>query len=537
MNLYVTVREGDRAVLDYAPCGALVSGQLDRLIETGKFSPADGLERWRHLDAYVCQTTFEISVSDTGTMSVEDLKNRCLDEARRTGAARPETPPASPAAGTSGFTVISWETCGWITDVWLSDPVTDERISEHLAVNQTELADGDLIVLSIRHKPDGLYLILPSPNPDTLLRWLQLAENSAAAEAGPRLWGVLLYTDADVELATYVRTYFDDLNVLSGPATRIFVVERRTNWPTAKKYWRHHLEPELYRMMSAMHWLHWTPYDPQGAYEIADLLGIDPKLLPCLVFFHSPQRSLHKGEKIVFHIEHTSTAYFRSLFGGINSVLRPVSASDQSPQAREYPRRPELYGGPTSSFYEYGAAPTEARRYAEAPRALQNLLNHRQTSDAAAFAAVRAAEQTIKAGLQQIVASASANNNIVIVSGSTEAEVSENFHFHGENTTFINRPQDTIIQDFQNTHSMNPGIDDLTRLLQLVLSSRDLTDQDREELAQNIRGLARLDTSHHPDFPGAKTHLERLRSLLVTCADIAQPALEIIASLMRLFGA
>jgi hypothetical protein len=567
VRLYVDVREGDWSVVDHSPYGASISRRLDKLINAGEFAAGDDLGRWHHFDARVRQETFEISIPDTSAMTVGDLKNRCLAEARRTRAALPEFVPVSPG---SRFGYLRY---GHITDIWLSDSATDGRISDHLAVNQTELADGDLVVLSIKHATTTGYMLGAPANPAELLRWLQLAENSTAPAAGPRLWGVLLYTDADVELATYVRTYFDDLNILSGPATRIFVVERRTNWSTAKKYWRRHMEPELYRVMSVMRWLQWTPYDPQGAYEIAALLGVDPELLPCLVFFHSSQGPLYEGEKIVFRIEQTSTSYFRSLFGGVNSALRLISDSDQSPQARTRRQNLERHG-PTSEYYDH-AAPYQTERYAQAPEAMKNLLgpglmadaeedfydvraakediarNYAQIpeamqglygprmADAEAFAAVRAAEEAIKGRLRQIVPSASIanSNNIVIISGSAGAEVSENFHFHGQNTTFINRPQDTIIQDFQNTYPTTLGLDELTRLLQLVLSSRDFTTSDREEAAETIRDVARLGASRHQDLPTARTRLERLRSLLTTCADVAQPALQIVASLLKLFEA
>jgi hypothetical protein len=422
-----------------------------------------------------------------------------------------------------------------ITDFWLSDAVTGERFPEDLRVSQTELSDGDLLILSIRYKPDGLYCLIHTPNPPMMLHWLRLAEIPAAPVVTPRLWGALLYTEADVELATYVRTHFDDLNALSGPATRIFVVERRTNWSTAKKYWRRHLEPELYRAMSTLRWLQWTPYDPHGAYEIADLLGVSAELLPCLVFFRSPEGPQHEGEKIVFRIEHTSIEYFRSLFGEINTVLRPFLASAQPSQNRSHGLFSRSYSSINIREFEHPEAEPGSHR---ATSAIQGLLGLHRTTDAAAFAAVRAAEDAIKAGLLRIVPSASVvrDDNIVIVSEGKGAEVTENIHIHSGNTTVINHPQDTVIQDFQNTQSKSIGIDDLARLLHLVVSSRDLTAPDRDEALESIRDLAQLDVSCRPALPDARTRLERLRSLLTTSADIAQPALEIIASLMRLFG-
>ncbi|RAG80542.1 hypothetical protein DN069_37600 [Streptacidiphilus pinicola] len=100
----------------------------------------------------------------------------------------------------------------------------------------------------------------------------------------------------------------------------------------------------------------------------------------------------------------------------------------------------------------------------------------------------------------------------------------------------MNRPQDTVVRDFQNTYATAVGAPELRRLLELVLSSRDLSDQDREEAADAIHALARLGATPHPDLPAARPRLERLRALLSAGADIAKPALAILASLTPLFS-
>ncbi|MFD8387382.1 hypothetical protein ACFV2X_54450 [Streptomyces sp. NPDC059679] len=276
---------------------------------------------------------FEVDVpdADLARMTVGELKTICLAEARRVGVVAPERIQEEEIQSTYADNIL---------DVWLSDPVLDERLDSRLPLSELNLTDGDLLVLSIEHPDSGCLQMLPPQNPAELLHWLQLAENTTVPKDRLRLWGVLLYTQADVELATYVRTHFDDLNVLSGPATRVFVVERRQGWSTARKYWRRHMEPELYRVMSAMRWLRWTPYDPQGAYEIASMLGLGPEQLPCLVFFHSRHGPLYEGDKLVFRIEHPSTAYFRALFGEIAAVLRTLPA-----RAQTLPEHARLLGG------------------------------------------------------------------------------------------------------------------------------------------------------------------------------------------------
>ncbi|PTH83272.1 hypothetical protein C9J60_38640 [Streptomyces sp. A244] len=102
----------------------------------------------------------------------------------------------------------------------------------------------------------------------------------------------------------------------------------------------------------------------------------------------------------------------------------------------------------------------------------------------------------------------------------------------------MNRPTSTVIRDFQNTYHAVVGADDLARLLQLVLNSSDLGDAQREEAAGCIHDLARASAAQTPDVPHMRTRMERLRELMTgTGADIAQPALAILASLAALFGA
>ncbi|MET9885295.1 hypothetical protein ABZZ20_19610 [Streptomyces sp. NPDC006430] len=484
MRLYVSVREGDWASVRYGTYSGNSAWLLEWRLERGDFTAGAGTDRWRDLDRRIHGETFVLSVPDADAINVRTLKVRCLTEARRLGIAAPEPTPAPESA--------AFHIQDRVMDVWLTDAATDERLGDHLPLGQTELTDGDLVVLSIEHPAKGSYALAAPSNADELLRWLPLAERATSPAGRPRLWGVLLYTDADVELATYVRTHFDDLNVLSGPATRVFAIERPAGRSAARKYWRRHLEPELYRVMGAVRWLRWTPYDAQGAYEVAAELGLGPEHLPCLVFFHALNGPVHEGEKIVFPIEHTSTAYFRSLFAGIGRVLESVEVEEGLPA---------------------------------------------RASDAAAFAAVRRAQDAIRAALRPTVpvqpGLAVHNSRVVVMSG---AGVSENFYFHGEKTTFVNRPQDTVIRDFQNTYSAAPGGDELTRLLQLVLTSREVPDPDREEAAVAIHALAREAAAEEPDAPAALTRIDRLRTLLSTGADIAQPALAILASLTAFFG-
>ncbi|MFF4255089.1 hypothetical protein ACFY1L_28165 [Streptomyces sp. NPDC001663] len=522
MRFTIDVREGDWTV-GYGPYGWGHWSALTERLRTGEFAAGanGGLQRWADLDRSMHERSFEFSAPVD--LLVADFTAHALTEARRLGLARPEpgTRATSDPLESRADTVLS---------VQLIDPVTGECLPERSRLDETGLADGDLLELRIEHPAEASYEMAPIPNTAELIRLLQLTENADAPDGGPRLWGILLYTDADAELAAYVRTHFDDLNALSGPSTRVFVIERRVDSRASKRYWREHLEPELYRALSVMRWLQWAPYEPQGAYKIASALGLGPELLPCLVFFHARYGPSQEGEKIVFRIEDTSTAYFRALFGGIQQALRVDSGV------------PDESGG---ADWDRLHAQWEYRDYqgSEPPRSpatvLRSLVSPARAADAAAFDRVRKAEDAIKAALvpargpeqQGIVIN---NSRVVVMSG---AKVSENFYFQGTNTTFINRPKDTVVRDFQNTYGSATGAADLTQLLELVLSSRDLNDTQREEAAGAVHDLARAAAQPEPDVPAVRGRIERLRALMTGAgADIAQSAMAILASLLGLFS-
>ncbi|MFI8436632.1 hypothetical protein ACIGJO_23360 [Streptomyces sp. NPDC079020] len=520
MRLLIDVVEGDWADF-YGRYGNRTAWRLERLEsfrpDTGTASSGgassgsveDASARWQALYDDTLGRAFEISVPPS--MTVADCLAHALGEARRRGVARRDAGP--PPDGRDPF-------ADRVLRTWLADPVTDERFDDGLTLERAGLGEDDLVVLCVERTAEGCYAMGPAMNPAVLLERLQLAMNGTAPDDGPRLWGVLLYTTADVELATYVRTHFEDLNALSGPNTRVFVVERQARWAEARKYWRAHLEPELYRVLSSMRWLHWQPYDPQGAYKIAARLKVDPELLPCLVFFDS-RPGLPWGErKIVFPVEDVTPRYFRTLFGRIARALETASPAGEAPPGGSY-------YGPLSFERQRDGATSDSRTV------LRALLRSGRDGDAAAFAAVEAAQRAIRAALRPAPAPSTDyhldNCRVILTPG---ASVTENFHFHGQNTTFINRPVDTVVQDFQNQHGTALCHEELRSLLRLTLSSTDLADADRDEAAAAVHDLARLSAEPEPDGPAVRLRAERLREMLAGAADIAQPALAIIASVV-----
>ncbi|EHM25240.1 hypothetical protein OG402_40425 [Streptomyces anulatus] len=505
MQVYATVRHGTwNASFEDGYRDEV--GALLRLAGAARAPDADNTD-WRELDALLRERA--VTVDTEGCATVGDLKTRCLNAALHTDL-----------------------DTAWPATVWLTDPASDRKLADDLPLDDADLADDDLLVLNITSPSPQFNQMGWAPNAAALFQRLQLTANAPAADAGPRLFGILLYTDADVELATYVRTHLDDLNALSGPATRIFVVEKQRGPDAVKRYWRQHLKPELYRVLAPLRWLDWQPYDAQGAYEVAAALGIDPALLPCLVLLspaHTAADAPDAADRIVFPVQEATPAFFRTLFGQLARLIGPTA---RPPEVNSfgYMRRVEYrFSTPVSveaAVRRLGAAPPADR-----------------AADREAFARVRTAEQAIRDAL--VPASVADERpghhftdcRVVIHSGTSGATVTENFYFQGANTTFVNKPVDTVVRDFQNTYAQAPAQEDLARLLTLVLNSGDLPDADRDEAAGAVHDLARITAEPEPDNATARTRLQRLRELLTASTDIAQPALAIVTSVAGMLGA
>lgn len=106
--------------------------------------------------------------------------------------------------------------------------------------------------------------------------------------------------------------------------------------------------------------------------------------------------------------------------------------------------------------------------------------------------------------------------------------MTENFNFHGP-TTFVNKPVDTVVQNFQNNYATASG-EQLAALLRLVLTSADLPEQDREEAARLVHEAA---ASTAPATVESK--LSKVGRIVARAADIATPAAAIVTSVTSMF--
>jgi hypothetical protein len=111
--------------------------------------------------------------------------------------------------------------------------------------------------------------------------------------------------------------------------------------------------------------------------------------------------------------------------------------------------------------------------------------------------------------------------------------MTQKFIFQGQ-TTFVDKPRDTVIQNFQNIYIAGDGSDsdkinaEILKLVELVLQSKDLPVNTKDEAAQALHSVAGELT--------LKGTLQAVKEVVSKAADIAAPALGIITTILKLLG-
>lgn len=119
--------------------------------------------------------------------------------------------------------------------------------------------------------------------------------------------------------------------------------------------------------------------------------------------------------------------------------------------------------------------------------------------------------------------------------------MTEKFIFHGQ-TTFIDKPHDTVIQNFQNTYVVGDNSDrdkvnsEIKELVRLILNSKDLPRDDKEETVKALHAVAEQVKDEKATKLTIKGTLQAVQEIISKSTDIAVPALVIIKSVLKLLG-
>jgi hypothetical protein len=109
------------------------------------------------------------------------------------------------------------------------------------------------------------------------------------------------------------------------------------------------------------------------------------------------------------------------------------------------------------------------------------------------------------------------------------------FEFKGT-TTFINQPKDTVIKNFQNTYingnlQTDGIINDLQKLIGLIIDSKDLTNDKKDEAIGALKSLADEVKGEKPNKLTLRAILSGVQEVISKASDIVVPAAIIIQSI------
>jgi hypothetical protein len=125
---------------------------------------------------------------------------------------------------------------------------------------------------------------------------------------------VLLYTDEDPHVASYVRSHFDALDKASGRYCDVLFIENPGH-VNPYKYWKSILEQNLYVAWNLLGWTGTVPYNKNDAYLIADKIGISYDQIPCAVTYDRRTSSFRN----VFSLGNDISTTLRGIFSGYQS--------------------------------------------------------------------------------------------------------------------------------------------------------------------------------------------------------------------------
>jgi hypothetical protein len=186
--------------------------------------------------------------------------------------------------------------------------------------------NGDLVIVGTPQLPLALAGGLPdqikSPRItfrqlDTFLATLVTQPSKALDKTNVQCLGsLLLYTEEDWELATYIRQYYAYLHAMSSYYLTIWIFEHLPAISShsrgdVRRFWAERLPPQWNTIWSALGLTHTKPYPKEQIYSIATELGIPIERIPCFVLFREWKQV--KTSRIIVGISGPPRHFFRQI--------------------------------------------------------------------------------------------------------------------------------------------------------------------------------------------------------------------------------
>jgi hypothetical protein len=156
---------------------------------------------------------------------------------------------------------------------------------------------------------------------------------------GRVLFAVFLYTDEDMSLASYVRHHIRELHEMSDWHCMFFVIEQPSSeWTTDVRQYLGSLADKYFDVIwERLGVDSFKPFDKVRAYEIARHFEVEPRQLPCIIFFTELKSSdvlVVEFNRFLDASQATATVY-TDFFRGLFSYTRTAVSSGPDQALKE----------------------------------------------------------------------------------------------------------------------------------------------------------------------------------------------------------
>ncbi len=190
--------------------------------------------------------------------------------------------------------------------------VLEQRQARNLLAQEPPRFDDDMFIHPVQDRSHFADLVRTDLNPS--IREFQYHHD--------QIFAVALYSEAQADLAQYVRTAFDQLWRLAGRVATLILLEEGVEGDNCLRYWRDALPYADYLAWSYLGWAQSKPLTPAAAHLAAEKLLVDAHKLPAVVLFDDVQRP----DKLIFPLTQAQpyAAQFEQLFTDLRGILGEV---------------------------------------------------------------------------------------------------------------------------------------------------------------------------------------------------------------------